>query len=164
MTAVIRLASVDDLARINDIYNHFVQTSTCTYQEQPESIESRREWFEGHGPFHPVTVAEVGGQVVGWGSLSAYRARSAYRFTVENSVYVDQAHHQRGIGSTILRDLIGRARQIGHHTIIAGIDAHQTASVALHRRHGFEKVGQLKTVGYKFDHWLDVILMQLLVN
>jgi L-amino acid N-acyltransferase YncA len=164
MTAGIRLASVDDLARINEIYNYFVQTSTCTYQEAPESIESRRAWFESHGPFHPVTVAEMDGQVVGWGSLSAYRARSAYRFTVENSVYVDQAHHQRGIGSMILRDLIGRARQIGHRTIIAGIDANQTASVALHRRHGFEKVGQLKTVGYKFDRWLDVIFMQLVVN
>jgi phosphinothricin acetyltransferase len=164
MTATIRLARTGDLATINDIYNYFVRTSTCTYQEEPEPLDERRAWFENHGPVHPVTVAELDGAVVGWGALSSYHERSAYRFTVEDSVYVDHAYQGRGIGAMILRDLIARARLIGHRSIIAGIDADQEASVALHSRLGFQIVGRLPLVGYKFDRWLDVIYMQLLLH
>jgi L-amino acid N-acyltransferase YncA len=158
-----RPAATDDLPSINDIYNHYVTRSTCTYQEIPEPLEARQAWFARHGPAHPVTVAEIDGRVVGWGSLSPYHSRSAYRFTVENSVYVNHEYHRQGIGAALLRDLIARAREIGHHTIIAGIDADQTGSVAIHRQYGFVKVGQLAAVGYKFDRWLDVIYMQLML-
>jgi L-amino acid N-acyltransferase len=161
MPPTVRLARSADLASINDIYNHYVSRSTCTYQEEAEAIASRQAWFERHGPKHPVTVAELDGVVVGWGSLSAYHARSAYRFTVENSVYVHHAHQRRGIGDAILADLVARARAVGHRTIVAGIDASQTGSVALHGKHGFIKAGELKEVGYKFDRWLDVMYMQL---
>jgi L-amino acid N-acyltransferase YncA len=164
MTALaIRPATESDLAAINDIYNHYVLHSTCTYQDQPESIEDRRDWFNHHGDRHPVTVAEANRQVVGWGSLSPYHARSAYRLTVENSVYVHHEHHRCGVGSALLRDLIARARALGHRAIIAGIDAEQTASVALHAKFGFLKVGHLRQVGFKFDRWLDVIYMELLL-
>src|SRR5580693_3266102 len=105
---IIRPATASDLAVINDIYNHYVQHSTCTYQEEPEPLDGRRRWFEHHGGGHPVIVAEAGGQVAGWGSLSAYHARSAYRRTVENSVYVHHQHHRRGIGSRLLQELIVR--------------------------------------------------------
>jgi L-amino acid N-acyltransferase YncA len=160
---MIRVAREDDLPAINDIYNYYVLNSTCTYQEEPEEIESRREWFARHGAKHPVTVAEVDGRVAGWGALSAFHARSAYRFTVENSVYVHHEFHRRGIGGAILKDLIERARTIGHHAIIAGIDADQPASVALHTKFGFQKVGDLKQVGFKFGRWLGVIYMELLL-
>ncbi|HEX4055662.1 MAG TPA: GNAT family N-acetyltransferase [Tepidisphaeraceae bacterium] len=159
----IRLAGGADLSAINDIYNHYVLHSTCTYQESPEPIEGRQLWFGKHGPEHPVTVAELDGQIVGWGSLSAFHARSAYRYTVENSVYVHHEFQRRGIGSMILADLIERARAIGHRAIIAGIDAEQTASAALHARFGFETVGHLKDLGFKFGRWLDVIYMELLL-
>src|SRR5215831_3827618 len=130
----IRLASKADLRAINDIYNHYVLHSTCTYQEEPETIERRRDWFQRHGPSHPIIVAEVDGRVVGWGSLSSYHARSAYRRTVENSVYVHHEQHRRGIGSVLLQDLIVRARALGHRAIIAGIDSDQKGSVALHAK------------------------------
>ena len=161
---MLRLATVRDLERINEIYNHYVRHSTCTYQEEPESSEARVAWFEAHGPDHPVTVVERDGQIVGWGSLSPYRARSAYRFTVENSVYVDHRWHRQGIGTLLLGDLVPRARSAGHHAILAGIDASQEASVALHGRHGFVPVAHLREVGYKFDRWLDVIYMQLVLR
>ena len=122
---------------------------------------ARQAWFERHGPEHPVTVAEVDGQIVGWGALSPFHTRSAYRFTVENSVYVDHDCQRRGIGDAILKDLIARARAIGHRTIIAGIDASQDGSVAIHAKHGFVKAAHLKEVGYKFERWLDVVYMQL---
>jgi L-amino acid N-acyltransferase YncA len=160
---VIRLAARSDLKAINDIYNHYVFDSTCTYQEVLEPMSSRRRWFNHHGIKHPITVAEVEGTIVGWGSLSPYHARSAYRRTVENSVYVHHEHHRRGIGSLLLADLIKRARQAKHHVIIAAIDAEQEASVALHSRFGFKKVGQFAEVGFKFNRWLDVVYMELML-
>lgn len=159
----LREATAADLPRINDIYNHYVITSTCTYQEEPETLEARRAWFDTHGPTHPVIVAEARGRVVGWGSLSRFRERSAYRFTVENSVYVDITEQRRGIGLALMQELIGRARTIGYRTIIAGIDADQPASIALHHRLGFESVARLAAVGYKFGRWLDVVYLQLLL-
>jgi phosphinothricin acetyltransferase len=163
MACTIRLARGGDLAPINDIYNYFVLHSTCTYQEEPESLESRRTWFDRHGPKHPITVAELDGRVVGWGALSPFHVRSAYRFTVENSVYVDHQHHRSGIGDSVLADLIVRARALNHRTIVAGIDASQEASIAIHAKHGFAKMGHLVEVGRKFDRWLDVVYMQLMV-
>jgi L-amino acid N-acyltransferase len=162
--ATLRPATESDLVAINDIYNHYVLHSTCTYQEELEPLDGRRRWFSHHGDKHPVIVAEADGQVVGWGSLSTYHARSAYRRTVENSVYIHHRHHRRGIGSLLLQELIVRARSLGHHAIIAGIDGEQTASVALHARFHFEKVGHFKQVGFKYNRWLDVIYMELILD
>ena len=113
---------------------------------------------------HPIIVAESKKHIVGWGSLSAYHARSAYRRTVENSVYVHHECHRRGIGSVLLKELITRARNLRHHVIIAAIDAEQPASVALHDKFGFQKVGHMKHLGFKFNRWLDVIYMELLLE
>jgi phosphinothricin acetyltransferase len=160
----IRLAIEDDLPAINDIYNHYVTHSTCTYQTELETIEARREWFAAHGPSHPITVASDDADIiVGWGSLSRFHRRAAYGRTVENSVYVHHVHHRRGIGRIILNDLLERAAPAGHHTIMALISADQAPSVALHAQAGFVKVGLLKEVGFKFDRWLDVIYMQKMV-
>lgn len=160
MQPAIRLATAADLAAINEIYNHYVLHSTTTYQLEPESIEDRQKWFASRGPRHPVIVAERQNQIVGWGSLSRYHARAAYAHTVENSVYVHHEHQRTGVGSAILADLIGRASILGHHTIIAGIDADQAGSIALHARFGFVHVGHMKEVGNKFGMWLDVVYMQ----
>jgi phosphinothricin acetyltransferase len=156
----LRLATAADLRAIDAIYNHYVLHSTCTYQEEPSTTEERAAWFAGHGPEHPVTVAELGGEVVGWGSLSRFHPRSAYRRTVENSVYVRHDLHRRGIGAVLLGDLVERAQELGHHTIMALIDADQAGSIAIHRRFGFEPVAHLREVGFKFGRWLDVVYMQ----
>jgi L-amino acid N-acyltransferase YncA len=160
----IRLAGESDLDAINEIYNYYVLHSTCTYQEQPESIEARRAWFARHSEKHPVIVAEIDGQVIGWGSLSPFRERAAYRFTVENAVYVRHDAHRKGVGSALLHDLIQRASSIGHKAIIGAIDAEQAGSLALHAKFGFQMVGRLKQVGFKFDRWLDVIYMELILT
>ena len=159
----IRLATPRDLPAINAIYNYYVIRSTCTYQLEPETDEGRRAWFDSHGAQHPITVAEVDGQVVGWGSLSRYRTRAAYDRTVENSVYVRNDLQRRGIGAKLLKDLIERGRGAGHHTIVAIIDGEQSGSIQLHGKHGFLKVGHLKQLGYKFGRWLDVVYMQLML-
>ena len=160
----VRLATHADLPAINAIYNHFVLCSTCTYQTEPTTAAEREAWFAAHGPRHPVTVAEVAGEVVAWASLSRFHLRAAYGHTVENSVYVRHDCHRRGLGSLLLADSIGRARALGHHTIMALIDADQTASVELHRRHGFVQVGHLREVGFKFGRWLDVVYLQRMLE
>ena len=160
----LRPAVAADVPAINNIYNHYVLHSTCTYQDAPEPLEEREAWFARRGPRQPVIVAvDAAGAVVGWGSLSAYHVRSAYRFTVENSIYLRHDLRGQGIGRLLLAELISLARSLGHHTIIAGIDAEQPVSVALHRRAGFEHVGRMKEVGFKFGRWLDVIYMQLVL-
>jgi phosphinothricin acetyltransferase len=159
----IRCATTEDLPAINDIYNYFVLNSTCTYQEEPEPLHERHAWFTAHGPAHPITVALLAGEVVGWGSLSTYHKRAAYRNTVENSVYVAHAHHGRGIGRALLQDLIDRAREIGHHTIIAAIDGEQPRSITLHAKMGFKEVGLMRELGFKFGRWLDVHYLQLML-
>jgi phosphinothricin acetyltransferase len=161
---LIRPAMLADLPVINEIYNHCVLHSTCTYQVEPETMEGRGKWFVAHGHKHPVIVLEDGGAVVAWGSLSRYHARAAYSATVENSVYVHHDFHRRGFGRALLAELIRLARLAGHHTIIAAIDAEQAASVALHREFGFVEAGRLAQLGWKFNRWLDVIYMQLLLT
>ncbi len=161
--ASIRLATEADLPAINAIYNHYVRTSVCTYQETEDALEDRAAWHQAHPrDYFPATVAELNGEVVGFGSLSPFRARSGYRFTVENAVYVRHDLHRRGIGRMLLADLIERSRAIGHKSIIAVIDAEQSGSITLHREFGFELCGELKQAGYKFDRWLDAVFMQLL--
>jgi phosphinothricin acetyltransferase len=160
----IRLATEADLPAIEDIYNWYIPRSTCTYQEEIEPFEKRVAWYRHHGPRHPITVAELGGEVIGWGSLSEFRDRAAYRNTVEDSVYVRHDMHGRGIGSALLKDLIDRARALGHHTIIAGADGEQTVSIKLHAKFGFEPVAHFKQVGFKFDRWLDVVFLQLMLK
>ena len=159
----VRVATERDLTAINDIYNHYVLHSTCTYQLDAETMPDRIAWFANHGCKHPVIVAEENGVILGWGSLSRYHPRAAYARTVENSVYVDHRHCRRGIGSIILVNLIQRARELGHHTIIAGIDGEQTSSMAIHAKFGFTRVGHMKQLGWKFDRWLDVVYMQLML-
>lgn len=163
-TTRIRLASTDDLPAINDIYNYYVIHSTATYQTEPSTLAERQDWFARHGPEYPVTVLEAwtadGLTVMGWGSLSAFHPRAAYRHTVEDSVYLRDDVRGRGYGPLLLGDLVDRAQRIGHHSIIGLIDADQAASTALHAKFGFAQVAHLKQVGHKFGRWLDVVYMQ----
>lgn len=163
MKPILRLATEADLAAINAIYNHYVLYSTCTYQIEPETAEARLHWFRKRSAQHPVTVAEVDGEVVGWASLNSFHPREAYARTVDNSIYIHPDWQRRGLGRLLLLDLIERARALGHHTIIAGISSEQTPSVGLHEAHGFVKVGHLREVGFKHGQCLDVLTLQLML-
>jgi L-amino acid N-acyltransferase len=160
----LRPALREDCAAISAIYNHYVEHDTCTYQTEPESLAERLAWFDKHGPRHPVFVAEAEGRVVGWASLSPYNLRHGYRMTVEDSVYLDPGWRGRGLGTVLLRHLVGAAVACGHHTIIAAISAEQGPSVALHQKLGFVTSGRLTQVGHKFGTWLDVVYMQLVLD
>ncbi len=157
----VRLATPSDLPAINDIYNHYVHHSTCTFALEPVTADERRAWFDEHDAAHPVTVAvESDGAVVGWGALNVYNPRQAYSRTVENSVYIRADRHRSGIGRLLLADLIQRAQALGHHTIIAGISDGQVASIALHESFGFTENGRVSARGWKFERWVDVLYLQ----
>lgn len=163
-TAVqIRLATIADLPAIRAIFNHYVATSTCTFQLEPETEEEHHRWFTERAAGHPVTVAELAGEVAGWGALSAWKSRCAYAHSVEASVYIRHDMHRRGIGRAILTDLIERARTAGHHTILGGACTEHAASLALQESLGFVRVGCLREVGFKFGRWLDVAYLQLML-
>ena len=159
----IRLATESDLPAIREIYNHYVHTSTATFQLDPDTETERLAWFRGRGEKHPATVAVIDGEVVGWGSLSTWKERAAYDRTVEASVYVREGYFHRGIGRALLVDLIERARTLGHRVVIGGACTEHPASIALQASLGFIPVGTFRAVGSKFGRWLDVTYLQLVL-
>ena len=158
----VRAATAADLPAILAIYNQAVVHSTASWAYEPDTLADRAAWLTEHErEYLPVVVAEApDGAIAGWGSLSHFRARIGYRFTVENSVYVAPAARGQGVGRQLLTALIEAARQRGSHVIVAGMDATNHASARLHAALGFESVGLLPQVGYKFDRWLDLLFMQ----
>jgi len=136
---------------------------TCTYQTEPDSLVEREAWLARHGQAHPVLVAEQGGEVLAWGALSAFHPRAGYRFSVEDSLYVRHDQQRRGIGKALLAELLEAARGLGHHTVIALISAEKVGSIALHEGFGFTRTANLREVGYKFQTWLDVAFLQLML-
>lgn len=160
----LRAATVDDAAAIEEIYAHYVETSTCTFQLERGTIDERRAWLTGRAAEHPVIVAEAGGEVVAWGALGAYNKRAGYRLTVENSIYVRDGVQRRGIGRLVLGALVDAARVHGRHTIIAAIAGNQPASLALHARFGFVEVGRMRELGLKFGRRIDVVYLQRMLD
>jgi L-amino acid N-acyltransferase len=160
---LVRPATAADLPAIDAIYNHYVATSTCTFQTIPGTPAERLAWFQAHDAAHPVTVAADGEEIVGWGSLSIYNPRQAYGRTVEDSIYVRHDRHRLGAGRALLADLLDRARAHGHHTVIAGISEGQAGSIALHESFGFVEKGRLAELGYKLGRWVDVLYFQKMI-
>jgi phosphinothricin acetyltransferase len=159
----IRPARLADCVAINDIYNHYVLHDTCTYQTEPDTLAERHAWFEQHGAPHPILIAEGDGEVLAWGALSPFHPRYGYRFSVEDSIYVRHDQQRCGLGKILLRDLIHVAREQGHHTVIALISAEKSGSIALHEAFGFTRSATLREAGYKFEAWLDVAYLQLML-
>lgn len=160
----LRLAVEADLPQINDIFNHYVATSTCVWTTHLCTEPERKEWFASHDAATPVLVAEQDGKIVGWGAISLFETACTFYKTVENSIYVHHEFQRQGIGRRILYALIRMAKQAGFISIVAAISSDQAASIALHRAAGFQEVGQLKKVGYKFNKFRDVSYLQLLLE
>lgn len=160
----VRLARQADGEAIRAIYNREVTGSTVTFDMVARTPEEQRRWLDEHSGAHPALVAADGGAVVGFGSLSPYRSRPAYSTTVEDSVYVDPGHRGRGVGRAVLSELVRLAQVHGFHAVMARIVGGHDASIGLHRACGFELIGVEREVGRKFGQWLDVVLMELLVD
>jgi L-amino acid N-acyltransferase YncA len=158
----IRLATLADIPAITRIYAHAVAHGTASFELTPpnEAEMTRRMQALLDGKF-PYLVAEVDGGVVGYAYASLYRTRPAYRFTVEDSVYIAPEMHRRGIGKMLLEKLIEASAARGFRQMIAVIgDSDQAASIGVHKACGFEPAGNLRNIGFKLGRWLDTPLMQ----
>ena len=161
----IRDASFDDLKAMLDIYNAEVVSGTATWDTEPRSWEDQLQWWEAHAtPYCAIVAVEPDGTVVGWGSLSRFHPRAGYRFTVEDTVYVRPDRQRRGIGKAILMTLVARGQANGFRAMLGKISGDNQASVELHRACGFFEAGRERELGYKFERWLDVVTMQLLLE
>lgn len=160
----IRPATPDDAQALAAIYNHYVRTSTATFDTQEKSPAERRTWLAEHSEGYPVLVAVSDGTLVAWGSLSKWGTRCAYRHTVEISVYVAPGSTGSGVGPTLAKSLVAEARRAGHHAIISQIVSENEPSLKMAERLGFRRAGCLLQVGRKFDRWLDVVLMELILE
>jgi len=158
----LRAAAADDMAAIAAIYAHHVCTGTASFElDSPDEAEMVRRWRDVTRRGLPYLVALDGGEVLGYAYAAPYRPRPAYRFTVEDSVYVRADAHRRGLGRALLAELIEQSTRAGARQMVAVIgDAANEGSIRLHASLGFRQVGLLASVGNKFSRWLDVVLMQ----
>lgn len=159
---IIRDSRTSDLDRIQAIYSHHVLRGLASFEEVPPDqaeMGRRREDVLGRGL--PYLVAEIEGDVVGYAYAGPYRLRTAYRFTVEDSIYIDPGAVGRGVGRALLATVIDRCTEAGCRQMVAVIgDSGNAASIGLHRHLGFEPAGVLKSIGFKFGRWVDSVLMQ----
>lgn len=163
MSLFIRPATLADIPAITRIYAHAVLHGTASFELEPptEAEMEKRMQVLLDGKF-PYFIAEIDGKVAGYAYASFYRARPAYRFTVEDSIYIAPDMHRRGIGKLLLEKLIETCTTMGFRQMIAVIgDSDQAGSIGVHKACGFEPAGNLKNIGWKFGKWLDTPLMQL---
>lgn len=159
----IREARPEDLPHVREIYNHYVANSTVTFDEDAMTL---REWKSKYAYLKklgmPFIVAESpSGQILGYALVQPWKQKRAYRFTVENSIYLGAASTGKGLGPVLMQELIDRSKAAGLKEIIAVIaDKGAEASIRMHENFGFTEIGRMGRVGYKFDRWLGTVLMQ----
>ena len=153
-------------AAMLEIFNDAIATSTALYDYRPRAPQSMAGWFDAKraGGFPVIGVEDTAGTLLGFGSYGTFRAWPAYKYSVEHSLYVHKDHRGKGLGRTVMRELIAAAREDDRHAMIGGIDAANAASIALHAQFGFKHVGTLPQVGFKFGRWLDLAFYQLLLE
>lgn len=159
----IRDATVTDLPHVREIYNHYVLNSTVTFDEKPMTLaDFKRKFAKVQEKKMPFLVAEnPAGQLLGYAYVYPWKEKAAYRYTVENSIYLGPASTGKGLGKALLAELIDRSRAAGLKEIIAVIaDKGAEASIAMHENFGFKEIGHMGKVGFKFGRWLGTVLMQ----
>ncbi|WP_417806636.1 GNAT family N-acetyltransferase [Thioclava sp.] len=162
---MIRDAKPDDAEAIAEIYNDAVRNTTAIWNDIEVDAQNRRDWItDRQAAGYPLLVWEDGGKAVGYASFGPFRPHDGYHLSVEHSVYVHRDHRSGGKGAQMMEALISRARASGFHVMIAAIDAANTGSVRLHERLGFAHVGMMPQVGKKFGRWLDLALLQLVLD
>ena len=158
----VRSALADDADSIVDIYNHYVMTSTITFEEvEVAASEMRKRIFDIQSVPLPWLVAVKDDRIVGFAYAGRWKTRAAYRFATEVTVYVRHDLQEKGVGSALYRKLLSTLKAAGMHAVIGGVALPNEASVRLHERLGFKKVAHFKEVGFKFSRWIDVAYWQL---
>ncbi|QDR81169.1 GNAT family N-acetyltransferase [Sporomusa termitida] len=158
---MIRSAGPGDLAAIQEIYNEAIINTTAVYDYKPYTMAARTLWYEDKvNAGLPVLVYEEGNLVVGFATFGPFRAKPAYKYTIEHSVYVHNKHRGKHIGTILMQELIKLANAQGYATMVAGIDASNLGSRTMHEKMGFCFSGTIHKAGYKFGRWLDLSFYQ----
>lgn len=161
----IRDAQKSDLPFILELMNHAILNTTSIYEDEPRTLNYIETWFsQKQTAEFPVLIFEVGRKVAAFGTYGTFRVGSAYRLSVEHSVHVHKSFHGKGIGKQLLSSLIERAKKEGRHAMIAGIDSENKSSIKFHEKMGFKEVGRFPEIAFKFDNWLELVLMQRFLN
>ena len=161
---IIREVVFEDIPSILKIVNHAIIHTTSNYNYEIQSLEVQTKWFEDKKAKNfPIIVAVSKNEVIGFGTYGTFREKIGYQFTVEHSVYVAENYIGKGIGKLLLKALIELAKSQNIHVMIGAIDAENLSSIAFHEKFGFKVVGNIRQVAFKFDRWLDLVLMQLIV-
>jgi L-amino acid N-acyltransferase len=165
---IIRDAIDTDMPAVRDIYNSTIPTTTGAWTETLETLKERRAWFRHQQRNRsPVLVADRDGSVVGFTAYESFRGSGrwpGYRYTVEHSIHVERSNWGSGVGRGLLETLISRARGAGIHVMVAAVDSQNLDSIRFHARLGFTEVARMPEVGRKFDRWLDLVLMQRILD
>jgi len=161
---MIRAVKLEDAFEIAEIYNYYILNSCVTFEELAVSTEEMRGRIEATNSKFPWLVFEKDNTVLGYAYATVWKPRSAYKHTVEITVYLNNEATKNGIGSLLYNELIGQLTDLGFHAVIGGISLPNEASIALHEKFGFEKIAQFKEVGYKFKKWIDVGYWELLIH
>jgi phosphinothricin acetyltransferase len=165
MTGVaIRPCTDADAAAVCAIYNHYIRDTVVTFEETPLEVAAMNQRIADVGARFPWLVAEEAGEIVGYAYGTAWKARSAYRFTVESTVYLAPQYTGRGLGVALYSALLAELRRGGFHSVVGCIALPNAASVALHEKLGFKKIGVFSAVGWKFDRWVDVGYWELTIG
>ena len=161
----IRDATLPDFDAITAIYNSVVLTSTATYNDKAAGVDERISWWRSRQRQEfPVLVACEAGTVLGFASFGEFRAWPGYRFTVEGTIHIAESARGRGVGRQLLEALVDRARALGKHVMVAGVDSENVASLRFLTRYGFVETGRLPEVGHKFGRFLDLVFLQLFLT
>ncbi len=160
----IQTATEEDIPTLLEIYNDIIINTTAVWHEEPHTLAMRQEWcaMKKEQGF-PVFTAMEDGKVIGFSTLGPFRPWFGYRYTVENSVYVATNSRGKGVAKLLMPPLIDAAKQLGLHAIVAGIEANNEASIELHKKFGFIEVAHFKEVGFKFNRWMDLKFLELIV-
>ena len=162
---LIRDAVEADFGAITAIYNDVLTNSTAIYNDRPATVEERIAWWRGRvAQGFPVLVAADGPQIAGFATVGDFRVWPGYRFTVEGTVHIDSRTRGQGVGTDLLRVILARAKGLGKHVMIAGVDSENAASLRFLERFGFERAGHLREVGFKFDRFLDLVFLQYWIS
>ena len=160
----IRNAVAEDLPQLLVIYNDIIANTTAVWHDEPHTLAMRQEWFDVKTEQgFPIFVAVENKIIAGFSTMGPFRPWAGYKFTVENSVYVAADSRGKGVAKLLMPPLVEAAKSLGIHAIVAGIEASNEASIALHEKFGFTEVAHFKEVGFKFNKWMDLKFLELIV-
>lgn len=161
---MIRTANIDDAQSLVDIYNYYILHTIVTFEEEVVTADEIKERLLSAKGKIPWLVYEKDGDVCGYAHASGWKSRCAYKHSLESTIYLKPDRIGQGIGMLLYSELIEQIKQLGYRAVIGGISLPNPASIALHEKLGFEKIGHFKEVGYKFSEWIDVGYWELLMN